>query len=100
MVSKEDIIEALKKVADPHMGISIVEMGLVHNIEIDDEDNVSFEFMPTNPGCMSVMMMAADAKEVTKAVEGVKSVKVTVKGHMMEEDINEILNEEVKEENK
>ena len=41
MVSKEDVIKALKNVIDPHIGISIVDMGLVKNVEIDEENNVS-----------------------------------------------------------
>ncbi|AEH06226.1 metal-sulfur cluster assembly factor [Methanothermococcus okinawensis] len=92
MVSKDDVLNALKKVADPHMGVSIVDMGLIKNIEIDEENKVSFDLIPTNPGCMSVMGMAMDAKEAVKAIEGVKDVKVTVKGHLMEEDINKIIN--------
>ncbi|MBW9223863.1 metal-sulfur cluster assembly factor [Methanothermococcus sp. SCGC AD-155-E23] len=92
MVSKEDVIKALKNVKDPHMGISIVDMGLVKNVEIDEENNVSFELIPTNPACMSVMGMALGAKEEVKKIEGVKDVKVIVKGHIMEEDINKIVN--------
>jgi metal-sulfur cluster biosynthetic enzyme len=94
MVSKEDVMNALKKVADPHMGISIVDMGLISDVEVDDEGNVSFTLTPTNPACMSVLGMAMHAKEVVKGVEGVKSVKVEVKGHMMEKEINEILSKE------
>jgi metal-sulfur cluster biosynthetic enzyme len=30
--------EALSQVADPHMGISIVEMGLVSDIQIDEKE--------------------------------------------------------------
>jgi metal-sulfur cluster biosynthetic enzyme len=92
MVSKDDVLNALKRVADPHMGISIVDMGLIKNVEIDEENKVSFDLVPTNPGCMSVMGMAMGAKEVVKEIEGVKDVKVIVKGHMMEDDINKIIN--------
>lgn len=92
MVTKDDVLNALKKVADPHMGISIVDMGLIKNIEIDEENNVSFELIPTNPACMSVMGMAIGSKEAVKKIEGVKDVKVIVKGHMMEEELNNIIN--------
>lgn len=76
------------------MGVSIVDMGLINDVEVDEEGNVSFTLTPTNPGCMSVIGMAAGAKQAASEVEGVKSVKVTVKGHMMENDINEILSRE------
>ncbi|WP_423792241.1 metal-sulfur cluster assembly factor [Methanocaldococcus indicus] len=94
MVSKDEVINALKKVADPHMGISIVDMGLVKDVEVDEEGNVSFKIIPTNPACMSILGMAMQAKDVVKSLDGVKKVEVKVEGHMLEEDINKILNEQ------
>jgi len=94
MVSKDDVLNALKRVADPHMGISIVDMGLIQDVEVDGDGNVSFTLTPTNPGCMSVIHMAGGAKHVVAELDGVKKVKVTVKGHMMEDDINKILGDE------
>ncbi|WP_459201450.1 metal-sulfur cluster assembly factor [Methanococcus sp. CF] len=94
MVSKDDVLNALRQIADPHMGISIVDMGLISDLETDDEGTVSFTLTPTNPGCMSVIHMAGGAKHVVAELEGVKKVNVTVKGHMMEEDINKILSDE------
>ncbi|WP_457612341.1 metal-sulfur cluster assembly factor [Methanocaldococcus sp.] len=91
MVDKEKVIEALKKVADPHMGVNIVDMGLVQNLEVDEEGNVKFKIIPTNPVCMSVMNMAIMAKEEVKKVEGVKKVDVKIEGHVMEKDLNEML---------
>ena len=91
MVTKEDVLNALKTVADPHMGISIVDMGLIRDVEVDDEGNVKFKLIPTNPYCMSVMAMAFQAKEAVKSLEGVKKVEVTVEGQVMEKDINEML---------
>ncbi|MBP2172801.1 metal-sulfur cluster assembly factor [Methanococcus voltae] len=94
MVSKEDVLNAIKVVPDPHMGVSIVDMGLIKDVVVDDEGNVEFTLTPTNPGCMSVIHMAAGAKNAVLELDGVKTVKATVKGHMMEDDINKILNEE------
>ena len=64
MVSKDDVMNALKQIADPHMGISIVDMGLINDVEVSDEGVVSFTLTPTNPGCMSVIHMAGGAKHV------------------------------------
>ena len=46
MVSKDDVLNALKRVADPHMGISIVDMGLIQDVEVDGDGNVSFTLTP------------------------------------------------------
>ena len=87
----EKVREALTKVADPHMGISIVEMGLVENIEVD-QDIAKITIKPTNPGCMSAARMAMDAKTMAEKVDGIEKAEVTVAGHMMADAINEMVN--------
>lgn len=90
----EKVKEALTKVADPHMGISIVEMGLVESIEIEEKDQniAKITIKPTNPGCMSVARMAMDAKTMAEKVEGIDKAEVTVTGHMMADAVNEMVN--------
>lgn len=47
---KEEILERLKAVVDPHTGIDIVSMGLVKSIEIEDM-NIRVVIKPTSPFC-------------------------------------------------
>jgi len=86
-----DIKDALFPINDPHMGISIVEMGIVQNIVVNDNE-AEITLKPTNPGCMSITRIAADAKVRAEQVEGVEAVKVIVEGHAMSEAINEMIN--------
>ncbi|GAB6055762.1 metal-sulfur cluster assembly factor [Methanobacterium alkalithermotolerans] len=90
----EKVKEALTKVADPHMGISIVEMGLVESIDIDKKDQTIAKIVirPTNPGCMSAARMAMDARNMSEKVEGIDKAEVTVAGHMMADAITEMVN--------
>ncbi|MDR2873383.1 MAG: iron-sulfur cluster assembly protein [Methanobrevibacter sp.] len=88
---KENITKAVSQVKDPHMGISIVEMGIVQNIDIQDK-SVKITLKPTNPACMSVARMAADAKSLASEVEGVNEVKIIVEGHSMADQINQMIN--------
>ena len=60
-----DIKEAVSVINDPHMGISIVEMGIVQDITVDG-DSAKLIIKPTNPGCMSIVRIAADAKTALK----------------------------------
>lgn len=50
MVSKTDILESLKKVIDPEIGINIVDVGLIYRIDVS-EDLVEIDFTLTYPGC-------------------------------------------------
>ncbi|MCC7553298.1 MAG: iron-sulfur cluster assembly protein [Methanobacteriaceae archaeon] len=86
-----DVKDAISKVNDPHMGVSIVEMGLVQNIEIND-GKAKVTIKPTNPGCMSVTRMATDAKREVESVDGVDKAEIVVEGHVMADSINEMIN--------
>ena len=90
----EKVKESLSTVADPHMGISIVEMGIVQNIEIvEDEGTVAkVTIRPTNPGCMSAANIAMSAKVAAEKVEGIDKAEIIVEGHMMADAICEMVN--------
>ncbi|MGF7118303.1 metal-sulfur cluster assembly factor [Methanobacterium oryzae] len=87
----EKVKEALSTVADPHMGISIVEMGIVQDIEIADKI-AKITIQPTNPGCMSAANIAMSAKLAAEKVEGIDKAEIIVQGHMMAEAISEMVN--------
>jgi len=91
----EDLIikvrDAVSKVNDPHMGVSIVEMGIVQSIGVNGT-TAEITIKPTNPGCMSIARMAADAKAQALSVDGIEDVKITVEGHAMADSINEMMN--------
>jgi len=49
-ITREDVLEALKSVIDPEIGLNIVDLGLVYDIQISD--NFIFITMTlTTPGC-------------------------------------------------
>ena len=50
-VSGADIVEALKDVIDPELGINIVDLGLLYGIEIDADDNVRLDLTLTTAAC-------------------------------------------------
>ena len=85
------IRDAVAVINDPHMGISIVEMGLVKDISVDG-DVATITIKPTNPGCMSVTRIAADAKTEAEKVDGVSKAVIIVEGHVMADSINEMIN--------
>ena len=87
----DSIRDAVAVINDPHMGISIVEMGIVQDISVDG-DEAKIVIKPTNPGCMSVTRIAADAKTQAEKVEGVSKVVIVVEGHVMAYSINEMIN--------
>ena len=90
----EKIKDAVSVVADPHMGVSIVEMGIVQNIEVERNETTvaKITIRPTNPGCVSAANIAMNAKLAAEKVEGVDKVEILIEGHMMADAISEMVN--------
>ena len=78
MATKEEIQEevtaALKTVDDPELGIDIVNLGLVYDIDIDDNNNVKVEFTLTTMGCPIGPMIDEQIKQATAHIEGIGDV--------------------------
>ena len=45
------LMEALKEVVDPELMVNIVDLGLVYDVVIDDDLNVTIDMTLTSPAC-------------------------------------------------
>ena len=48
---KEDIIKEIKKIYDPEIPVNIYELGLIYNIEVNEDKKVEIEMTLTSPNC-------------------------------------------------
>lgn len=75
MITKEDILKELKQVVDPELHINIVDLGLIYNIDIDQEKGkVDIRMTLTTPGCPLSFVFDEWVPAAAKKVEGVKEV--------------------------
>ena len=52
MTTNEEILDALKNVDDPEIGMNIVDLGLVYGVDWDDDrGRVHVDLTLTSPGC-------------------------------------------------
>ena len=91
MDRKEEVVEVLRGVLDPHTGVSVYDMGLISELEVSS-DVVSMTFMPTSPFCPVGVELAKAIRDGVLSVEGVKSCNIKVVGHIRADQINEELN--------
>jgi metal-sulfur cluster biosynthetic enzyme len=70
---KDRVMEALKNVHDPELGINIVDLGLVYGVEIEDQ-SVHITYTLTTMGCPIGPMIEAEMKQFLSGVEGVTEV--------------------------
>lgn len=45
------LMEAMKEVVDPELMVNVVDLGLVYDMDIDDELNVTIDMTLTSPAC-------------------------------------------------
>lgn len=70
------IIEALKRVFDPEIPVNIYDLGLVYEIQIDNENKVKIKMTLTAPNCPVAEDMPAIVRDEVMKVEGVGDVNV------------------------
>lgn len=51
LVTEELVYTALKQVIDPELGINVVDLGLIYNVDIGEDGNIGVEMTLTTPGC-------------------------------------------------
>lgn len=68
-VTEADVLEAMKEVYDPEIGVNIVDLGLVFSAEIDDQTNVDVTMTLTSMGCPLGPVIINDIQRVVGAME-------------------------------
>jgi metal-sulfur cluster biosynthetic enzyme len=78
--SEEDVRQALKSVYDPEIGISIVDLGLVYGVQIDnDMQNVVIDMTLTTPACPLGPIIKTQAHSVlTNRFPAVRDVDINL----------------------
>lgn len=75
MVTEDQVREALKQVEDPEVGLNIVDLGLVYDIDVDGND-VHIRMTLTSPGCPVGPQLLNGSRMVVQELEGVENVEV------------------------
>jgi ring-1,2-phenylacetyl-CoA epoxidase subunit PaaD len=81
MVTREEILSALRTVDDPEMPINIVDLGLVEKIDLRPEESgagVEIEILPTFVGCAALPLIENEIRRRVAALPGVVAVEVTI----------------------
>ena len=77
MVTKEEVIETLKKVYDPEIQLDIWSLGLVYNIEVEG-NKVKILMTFTSPMCPYGPALLDDVRRQVSAMDGVGEVDVEI----------------------
>jgi metal-sulfur cluster biosynthetic enzyme len=67
------VMEGLKEVHDPELGINIVDLGLVYDVSIED-DTVHVTYTLTTMGCPIGPLIEEQIRRMIEPIEGVDQV--------------------------
>jgi len=75
MASTNDVLEALRQVEDPELGMDIVDLGLVYDVAIEGE-TAKVTYSLTSMGCPAGPLIAQDIDRAALEVPGVEQVEL------------------------
>ncbi|MGQ7868328.1 iron-sulfur cluster assembly protein [Sunxiuqinia sp. sy24] len=70
------IIENLKEVYDPEIPVNIYDLGLIYNIDVDENSKANVIMTLTAPGCPVADMLVEDTRQAALTAEGVEDAHV------------------------
>ncbi len=70
------IIDNLKEVYDPEIPVNIYDLGLIYNIDVDENNKAHVIMTLTAPGCPVADMLVEDTKQAALTAEGVEDAHV------------------------
>jgi metal-sulfur cluster biosynthetic enzyme len=74
-VSQERIRQALMQVFDPELGINIVDLGLVYEIDLHDNGDVDIQYSLTTMGCPIGPMIEDQMRAFLAPIDGLGEVR-------------------------
>lgn len=76
-VSREQVTQALRDVFDPELGMSVVDLGLIYDVEID-AGRVRITMTLTTQGCPLHDAMTEWVRQAVATIPGVEEVEVAI----------------------
>ena len=94
---EKDKVRALKQVYDPEIPVNIYDLGLVYELDVNDEGEVKIKMTLTAPNCPMADQLVEDVHEAVADTPGVTNVSIELvfepawdKSRMSEEALLEL----------
>ncbi len=75
---KENILGALETVVDPELGVDIVNLGLVYDVDMDEQGKTEVTMTLTSMGCPLAGTIVEQVKNALYDIPEVKEVEVNI----------------------
>ncbi|USS39958.1 metal-sulfur cluster assembly factor [Thermococcus aggregans] len=75
-ITKEMVLEKLKEVIDPEIGIDVVNLGLIYELKVNPDNTVYVKMTMTTPGCPLTMWLLQAVEQKILEIPGVKDAEI------------------------
>jgi len=75
---KDNVIAAIQTVYDPEIPINIWEVGLIYEVNVDDDGKAHVLMTLTSPNCPVAESLPTEVRDAVAAVEGVTNSEVEI----------------------
>ena len=76
MELKQQIINEIKKIYDPEIPVNIYELGLIYDINVDNDNMVKIKMTLTTPNCPVAESLPKEVKKSVKEIKDVNDVEL------------------------
>ena len=73
-----EMVRVLKDIYDPEIPVNIYDLGLIYEINLDDEQIANITMTLTSPNCPAADIILDDINTGLKKIDGVKDVKINL----------------------
>ena len=73
---EDQIIKVLRQIYDPEIPVNIYDLGLIYELDVDDDNHVKIVMTLTAPNCPVADEIIAEVQHSVEAIEGVKEVNL------------------------
>lgn len=75
---QDKVVVMLRTVYDPEIPVNIYDLGLIYDVDIDDQNNVTIEMTFTSPACPAADFILMDVQMKVESIEEVNSVNLNL----------------------
>ncbi len=72
------IIEVIKTIFDPEIPVNIYDLGLIYEIDVDEDGKARIVMTLTSPNCPVAESLPAEVNEKIAAIDGITNVELNL----------------------
>ncbi len=73
---EQKIVERIKTVYDPEIPVNVYDLGLIYEIDVQEDQSVNLTMTLTAPNCPAADFILEDVRQKVETLEEVKSVNI------------------------